>query len=123
MQKQERVPGENTGEHDSSSGNLIVMKTHPGSLSGERLDTIQAKSLLLWRSTGMTRDIYRPRRYFKTVEEESPGIQSKGRGDRGLFSLRLDERRIHRMSHQVREGHLGWIIRSRTHRWGKTAWN
>ena len=84
-------------------GNLLVMKTHPRIAFRGKVDTIQAKVLLLMAEYRNEPGLYKDLADILNGLREVLGSEGKEEEIAGFSLFGLDEKEIHRMSHQVRE--------------------
>ena len=84
-------------------GNILVMKTHPRIAFRGKVDTIQAKVLLLMAEYRNEPGLYKDLADILNGLREVLGSEVKEEEIAGFSLFGLDEKEIHRMSHQVRE--------------------
>ena len=82
-------------------GNLLVMKTHPRIAFRGKVDTIQAKVLLLMAEYRNEPGLYKDLADILNGLREVLGSEVKEEEIAGFSLFGLDEKEIHRMSHQV----------------------
>ncbi len=83
-------------------GNLLVMKTHPRITFRGKVDTIHAKVLLLMAEYRNEPGLYKDLADILNGLREVLGSEVKEEEIAGFSLFGLDEKEIHRMSHQVR---------------------